>query len=693
VKWTDPAWTQASDVPAWHPAPPPEPAVRTQEVRVVENLWISLSDGTRLAARAWFPFIHNGRIPCILEAIPYRKSDVTVADDAVRHAYFAGHGYACVRLDLRGSGDSEGVLQDEYHPQEQADICEVIAWLAEQDWCSGEVGMIGISWSGFNGLQVAACRPPQLKAVVTVCSTDDRYDNDVHYMGGNVLAFYMLVWAAVMLHFNARPPDPEVFGDAWHEEWLRRLENNVFLGEKWLAHQRRDDYWRQGSVCENYPAIECPVLAVGGWADAYVDAILRLMDGLPGVRKAIIGPWGHTWPERGVPGPSIGFLQECLRWWDRWLKGVDTGVEAEPLIRYWMQDPVPPLPNLSERPGRWVAARSVPGRERIELALLLGEGGDGDICSPLTVGAAAGSWLPYGNPTDLPGDQRVDDAGSLVYDFSPLTEPLEVFGQPMAELTVSADRPQAQLMVRLCHVAPTGESVLITRGALNLTHRDSREHPSPLEPGRRYAVRIPLKATASVVPAGHRLRLAISTSYWPWLWPAPELATVSVASASLAVSGSPPVSGSRLVLPLPDPADADLPAPVFGPAEIATPIPVEELREHCPVIAAEGGTFRLRRDLSGKVRYPSGLVYSDYDPTLFRVDAEDPLSASVELFRRTELSRPVVSGTAWSTRIETEASMTCDKEFFHISATQRAYEGEVLVHSRDYGAAIPRDHG
>ena len=225
MNWNDPAWTSATEVPPWH-GDLAEPMVRADlpyQVRMVDNLWIPLSDGTRLAARAWLPVIPNGSVvPAILEAIPYRNSDITVVDDSVRHGYFAGHGYASIRLDLRGSGDSAGVLLDEYHPQEQADICEVIAWLAAQEWCSGSVGMIGISWSGFNGLQVAACRPPALKAVVTVCSTDDRYDNDVHYMGGSVLAFYMLVWAAVMLQFNARPPDPDVVGPQWRQEWLRQ---------------------------------------------------------------------------------------------------------------------------------------------------------------------------------------------------------------------------------------------------------------------------------------------------------------------------------------------------------------------------------------------------------------------------------------------------------------------------------------
>ncbi|MGH2859805.1 MAG: CocE/NonD family hydrolase, partial [Solirubrobacteraceae bacterium] len=405
-----------------------------EPITVIDPAWIPLADGTRLCARIWLPESAVTRpVPAILEYLPYRKDDVTAADDALIHPYFAARGYASVRVDIRGSGDSDGILSDEYSSQEHADALEVIAWLARQSWCSGAVGMMGISWSGFNSLQVAALRPPALRAIITACSTDDRYDNDVHYIGGVPLGYYLLPWASVMMAFNARPPDPAIVGARWREIWQARLEGNVDLAALWLGHQSRDAYWRHGSICEDYAAIQCPVFMVGGWADAYVDAIFRMLQHLTVPRRAVIGPWGHQWPHAGRPGPAIGFLQEAVRWWDHWLKGVPNGAMDGPMLCAWMQEAVPPKPSYVVRPGRWVAESSWP-RHGEALALTLdadglrdglgcgsgpGDGSQGgDVaelthCSPQTVGLQAGAWCAYGNPADLPLDQRRDDALSL----------------------------------------------------------------------------------------------------------------------------------------------------------------------------------------------------------------------------------------------------------------------------------------
>ena len=335
-------------------------------VREIEHFWITLGDGCRLSARAWMPeAADTDPVPALLEYIPYRKNDQTLIGDTTRHAYFAAQGYASVRVDMRGTGDSDGVLYDEYLPQEQEDAVEVIAWLAAQPWCSGTVGMFGISWGGFNALQVAARRPPALRAILTLCSTDDRYADDVHYMGGCVLAAEMLGWSSTFFARKARPPDPAVSGERWRELWLERLEKSPPFVEEWLRHQRRDGYWEQGSVCEDYGAIECAVYAVGGWADAYRTAIFRLLERLRCPRRGLIGPWGHAYPEEGVPGPAIGFLQEAVRWWGHWLKGDDTGIMDEPMLRAWMQEPIEPAPFCTERPGRWVAEAHWPS-ERIE---------------------------------------------------------------------------------------------------------------------------------------------------------------------------------------------------------------------------------------------------------------------------------------------------------------------------------------
>ena len=312
-------------------------------IREIEHTWLTLSDGCRLAARIWLPEdAEADPVPAILEFLPYRKVDGTAIRDARRQPYVAGFGYATVRVDMRGTGESDGLITDEYTEQEHADCLEVMAWLREQPWCDGNLGMWGISWGGFNALQLAALRPPGLKAIMTLMSTDDRYADDVHYRGGCVEALDMLHWASSMLVWNARPPDPRLFGDGWHETWLERLEGANNWIEPWLGHQRRDAYWKHGSVCEDYSAIDVPVYAVGGWVDGYTNAVPRMLEGLSVPRKGLIGPWAHAFPDDALPGPSIGFLQECVRWWDHWLKGIDTGIMDEPMLRAWMQDSAPP---------------------------------------------------------------------------------------------------------------------------------------------------------------------------------------------------------------------------------------------------------------------------------------------------------------------------------------------------------------
>ncbi len=511
----------------------------SSRVHQIPHVWIPMTDGVRLSARIWLPEEAPAEaVPAILEYIPYRKNDATMERDATIHPYFAAHGYASVRVDLRGSGDSEGLMRDEYVAQEQIDGLEVISWLAEQPWCSGHVGMIGKSWGGFNGLQIAALRPPALGAVISVCSTDDRYADDVHYIGGCVLASDMLSWASTMLAANARPPDPAIVGDAWRTMWLERLEEQTPWVEAWLSHQRRDDYWKHGSVCEDFAAIEAPVYMVGGWNDGYPNAIPRYLEGAPGPRKGLIGPWAHLYPHHGLPKPEIGFLQECLRFWDHCLKGVDNGILDEPMLRAWLQDPVAPAPGYPERTGRWVAEPTWPPADAATRRLYL----DGDdlvdepgtqsviraVRSDERQGRDAGNWIGWGRDTDWPTDQRFEDALSMTFDSRVLDRDIEALGFVDARLRIAADRPSAFVVVRLCEVDAEGVSTLVTRGVLNLTHRGSHEHPQPMEPGKFEDIDIRLKVIGHRFGAGNRLRVAVTPGYWPWVWPSPTPVQLSV---------------------------------------------------------------------------------------------------------------------------------------------------------------------
>ncbi|HUN48765.1 MAG TPA: CocE/NonD family hydrolase [Stellaceae bacterium] len=635
-----------------------------RRVRVIEHTLIPLSDGTRLAARIWLPEdAERNPVPAILEYLPYRKRDGTHERDALTHPYLAGHGYAGVRVDIRGSGESEGLLFDEYARQEQDDALEVIAWLAAQPWCSGAVGMMGISWGGFNGLQVAARRPPALKAVVTLCSTDDRYRDDVHYMGGALLTAG-IDWASFFFNAMCHPPDPALVGEAWLPMWRRRLENLPLFQEIWMQHQRRDEYWRPGSVCEDYGAIQCPVYAVGGWTDAYKNAIPRLLEHLRVPRKGLIGPWAHAYPHFAQPRPQIGFLQETLRWWDHWLKGIDTGVMDEPMLRAWMTESVAPAPYHETLPGRWVAANSWPPAEIAPQRLLLTDVGlrpegalttAATVSTPETLGKAAGEWCPFGRGPDQAGDQQEEDRRSLVFETSPLDAPVEILGAPVVMLELAADKPVANLVARLCDVHPDGRSLRVSYGILALSHRDGHEAPSPLVAGERYRVRLQLNDAGSAFPAGHRIRLALSTTYWPMIWPAPERATLTILGGALELPVRPPQAADALLPPLPEP-------------ETAAPEPLTKLGPRAVRID------RIGLELGSESRFS------------YHLEDEDPLSATGDLRMSETIARD-----AWRVRTETRIQLSCTREEFRLTASLRAWNGEEEVCHREWDRSLPRD--
>jgi uncharacterized protein len=664
-------------------------------VRVIRHQWIPMSDGCRLAARIWLPEgAEHEPVPAIFEYVPYRKNDGLVLRDAPIHHYFAGHGYASVRVDMRGTGDSDGILEDEYLPLEQDDGLTVIRWLASQPWCTGKVGIIGKSWGGFNGLQIAAHHPTELAAVISVASTDDRYADDVHYMGGCLLACTALPWASTMLAYNSLPPDPAVVGDEWRETWRERLAKTPPYIEAWLAHQRRDDYWRQGSVCEDFGAIHCPVYMVGGWTDAYRNAILRFLQGYPGPCKGLIGPWAHDYPEDGVPGPPIGFLQEAVRWWDYWLKGQNNGVMDEPKLLAWMPHARRPTPWHPTHPGRWLAAEGWPASKVEVRGLHLGPGS----VSAGTLGASngghaelriragespaedLGQWGGHGGPTELPGDQRPEDGLSLSFDTAALAEPVEVLGFPIARLELAADQPLALVAVRLCDVWPDGASTLITRGLKNLAHRDSDVNPEPLVPGERYTVEVTLNSIGYQVPVGHRIRLTVSPTYWPWAWPSPKPVTLSLFTGG----------DSALLLPVWTDSGQHTPPAHFADPERA-PVPPHE------PLGGESGR-QVRRDVAtgtmevistvndGHRLLDDGLEYREHERDLLQITDGEPLSALVQCHRVFSVGRG-----EWQATIRTESMLSATAISFQVTNVIDAYEGLRRVFTKTWHAEVPRD--
>ena len=660
--------------------------------RVVDHVFIPLADGIRLAARIWLPEdAEADPVPAVLEYLPYRFVDGTASGDHQQMTYFAGCGYAGVRVDMRGNGSSDGVMLDEYTVQEQLDALEVIAWLAEQPWCTGAVGMIGGSWGGFNGLQVAARRPPALKTVISFFASDDRYGDDVHYRGGLHVPMDMLQWACSMMALNAKPPDPKWVGDDWRERWRARLEGTPPFIEPWLSHQRYDDYWKQGSVKEDYSAIECPIYAIGGWTDGYTDAPLRLLQHLDVPRRALIGPWGHVDPTDGTPGPSAGTLDECVRWFDRWLKGIENGIDEEPALIAYMQESVVPRALIDERPGRWVAEEEWPSARIRPLTLHLAETGLGPERGPdftrqvgtvLTCGMLSGAWCADGKSADLALDQRPEDGVSATFDSAVLDEPLEILGFADLELELASDKPLAMVSARLCELRADGPSLMVTRHQLNLTHRNSHEHPEPLEPGRRYSVSLRLDSIAHRFEAGSRVRLSISPAYFPLAWPSPEEVTLTI-------------SGGKLTLPVRPERAED--------AQIALPEPVEPEHLELETVRSGVGGRRIEHDLGTDRK----TLHFDWDMGgLYRIEQEgieaedaawasysvvngDPLSARTDCRCSFILKRD----EDWDTSGEARSAMTCTATHYLIDATLDCYEGDRRVFTRAWSWEIPRDHG
>jgi putative CocE/NonD family hydrolase len=652
-------------------------------VRRIDHLGLQMEDGVVLSAAVLLPDA-PGRFPAVVDAVPYRKDDDFLSGDWDVYGFLASRGFACVRIDLRGSGSSTGILENEYLAREHDDLVQAIALVARQPWCTGRVGMTGVSWGGFNAVQVAMRRPPELHAIVPIHFTADRYHSDVHYASGTLQVNESAGWPGEMVAEMGLPPRPDIAGDDWVEIWRDRLERTPQWPVEKLRHPRRDAYWKHGSWCEDWGAITCPVLAIGGWIDTYQDACLQLLEHAPTQSRVIIGPWAHTRPHKAWPGPAFDHREVMCRWFDRFLNDVDNGIDREPRLLAYLRDGVAPEPFPDVAPGRWRAFTSWPSTAPDTVLHLAAERLEPIAPAsfeartwrgPQWVGHGAPWWGAGGPPVGQSADMQTDDRHSLCFDTGPLEAPLEILGMPELDLEVSADRPVALVAARLEHVHPHGFSALVCRGGLNLTHRDSHEEPAPLQPGTRYRVRVPLVSTGTVIPAGHTLRLALAGTHWPILWPSPEPVAVTV-------------HGGRLVLPAPDTA-----------AEVAgVPLPAVTERPANPVRSLEGPEHawtQIRHHSAGRSEnrvkggweavWDGGRTYGSGD-TRCLIDDDDPTSCRVITENIAECEHPGVRA-----RCEGRLEQWCDRDRIHLEITQRVFRDGEPFFERTWRESFPRD--
>lgn len=657
-----------------------------------EDCWIPMPDGVNLAAKLWLPDIAQSEpVPCIIEVLPYRKRDIYAPRDAMHHRYFAGHGYACMRVDIRGSGDSDGHQGVFAMQQERDDTLAVLRWIAAQPWSDGQVGMFGISWGGFQAIQTADRAPPELKAIIPCSFAPDRYTYSQVYRGGAML-LRSIRWSTQMFGYKSRAPDPQLVGGKWRTLWLERLAHNVPQIISALEHQNYSEYWKSRAI--DFARIRCPFYAVSGWADAsYVGAVSDALTKLNVPRKGLIGAWGHRFPHLAAPGPAVGFLQESLRWFDQWMRGKNTGILNEPMLTAWMPQAVPAQNYYAVSPGRWVAEPTWPS-PRIKtkryvlnasghLSERTGTPGKISARTPQTLGLDCGElmpWFQHGASPELPGDQRADDGKSICFDSAPLTRATEILGTAVATLTFSVDKPTAFVCVRLCDVAPDGASTRVTYGVFNLTHINGADKPVKLTPGRRYSVRIPLSDTAYSFVKGHRLRVAVSTTYWPLIWPSPDAVTLTLHAGRC-----------TLELPVRPPRKDDAKIK-FKPVETAAPFK--------RTVLAAGGRNRVVRtdmgknetvvevsDASGRSRYDDiDLIAEARSTERYRIVEGDPLSCEAEVTWTWLFER-----AGWHIRTETRTKVICDKRDFIVTARLQAFENEQCVFERDFAERIRRN--
>lgn len=635
------------------------------------NVFIPMGDGVRLAATLYLPDT-PGPWPAILEAYPYRKDDVSVWPDDYRRLRDEGD-YAVCRVDTRGTGTSDGVAVDEYPVTEAADMCAVIAWLAEQSWCTGSVGMFGSSYAGFATLHAAMLAPPALRAIVPLYATDDRYTDDIHYAGG-IRKAIEFNYPLSMVALNALPPVPAFAGDDWREKWLARIDELVPWYRS-MEEQNDGPFWRRGSLRPDYGLIRVPTMIIGGWSDLYRNSALRLIEHLAVPKRLLMGPWSHMNPIDSIPGPRIDHVRELIRWFDRWLRGVENGIDLEPPIVLFARRTTPPEPDLGAFRGEWryepewPPTRSrphvlEPARDRGNAEDTLAVRGDVGV-----MGHIRGTYYP---PYGLALDQRPDEIHSLVYDW-PVPGDLEILGSPVLELTLRSSEPVAFAAARLSELLPDGTSALVSRGILNLTHRDSHIDPEPVAPGEACTVRIELDATSWIFTAGNRIRLAIAGAGWPDAWPPPAASELTVVLAE-----------TRLVLP-----------EVPGPAPIAQPPDLVHIDGGTDSGGA-GATWRIERDVYGhetrvvieqqsRADLAGGSRVQRMDRVRAGVAPHDPGRAWVESETDVEVAWPEVTA-----RTVAHVELRSDAETYTFDLRLDVYENGGLLRTRTWQSVAPR---
>ena len=546
----------------------PEPKIKNigietspLDLRRREDTTIQMADGCNLAARIWQPRGNSKKFPAILEYDTKWASVCSAKEDELRYMKWAKSGFVCVRVDIRGTGDSDINTDthcfDEHTKQELDDSIAVIQWISEQEWCTGDVGMYGKGWGAYAALRVASLpdkrKPDALKTIITQNASVDRYTDNSYYAGECVLGATMLKKGVEMLAENARPPNPYIVGmDKWKELWKKRLDKIKPATEKWLQEQDKDSqYWKESSLIDDLENIKIPVFLWDGWNSSSKNSVFQILQKIPEktVRNAVIGQWGNEGPQ------GTGYLEEMLTWWNKFLREYTPLPVDQPIIRAFLSTYeaayVPkgkkpslkkiPITNPSRVAGKWIGEMNYTKSESIyrDLALtgereLLEDGNElKDKNKKMNEyiklpyhpenGSASGATFSNGL-SDLPGNQYRDDKYSLCFSTKPMAFDVEIFGRPKVFLHLLKSQKSGMLALRLNLIDPNNAafSLLLSRAVVNIPYNDGKSILNRLE--------FEMDAMGFVVPKGFIVRLSISPNYFPYAWSTIETPNIRIAA-------------------------------------------------------------------------------------------------------------------------------------------------------------------
>jgi len=654
----------------------------------IEYLRVPMRDGVELCAKITRPD-SDGPFPAVMEYNPYRRIGTALPDFRSEYPpvvpYLAEHGYVIVQFDVRGTGNSGGSTTDIYSDEERQDALEMVTWIADQRWCEGSVGMIGKSYGAVVQWQVAVQNPPALKAVIVRSANDDVYTEWV-YPGGCLRPYMLDTYSPLMNVYNFAPPDPEIVGERWHALWQERLEKSGPWGASYVSQSLQGDYWQSRSLSLDYQRVKCAAFVVAGWSDCYPTALLRAFEKLNCPKKALVGPWGHWYGEEpvAVPGPRIDTRPLYRRWFDQWLKGLDTGIMEEPPVTFFVRRYSPPKVRMPlEEPGAWRSENEWPIGRTVERTFFLGTAELTD--SPATEtdddefayhpGAGVSSGIHWGGgilPCGMPLDQRLDDAFSLVYTTAPLDAELEITGTPMAVLFVSSTAEVAYFRVKLIDVAPDGTAKLVRYGGLNATHRSSHFEPQPLVPGQVYELQIPLKTVSYVFEPGHRLRLAVSGADFQNAWPTGQSGVHTIHRGGRYVS--------RIIVPAVSQQSPELAKPILPELPPADPQGLRRPTEYSITqdLAARTTSVRLHQDSESR-----GDLLSLRSE--FLVSQDSPAEAELTAQAHYRISRP-----QYEMEIRADETTTSDADVFRHTVKVTAIRDGQECFKKKWSVSAPR---